>query len=190
MKLHKEFMVGRARDQVAAQLDDPHTLGKLFPGTRIEERPDGSRETFTPFKSLGQSREVRFVFRTQPDGDVSFEKVCDGNVWRSLDGEIHIVGVDERMTSVAIGMEGQTVKSLAVSPHDPGVKEALLALEFAGEGPDEVLLVGVIPGNVEQSVGLTPPVQAAVPTLSRTSASPKRCYNRTGKDMHRASRPR
>jgi hydrogenase maturation protease len=52
-----------------------------------------------------------------------------------------------------------------ISPHDPGVKEALLALEFAGDGPDEVLLVGVIPGNVEQSVGLTPAVQAAVPAV-------------------------
>ena len=49
-----------------------------------------------------------------------------------------------------------------VSPHDPGVKEALLALEFAGDGPSDVFLVGVIPGNVEQSVGLTAEVQDAV----------------------------
>lgn len=52
-----------------------------------------------------------------------------------------------------------------VSPHDPGVKEALLALEFAGNGPSEVFLVGVTPDNVEQSVGLSPPVQDAVPTV-------------------------
>lgn len=52
-----------------------------------------------------------------------------------------------------------------VSPHDPGVKEALLALEFAGNGPSEVLLVGVIPDNLEQSVGLTSRVQGAVPEV-------------------------
>ena len=51
-----------------------------------------------------------------------------------------------------------------VSPHDPGVKEALLALEFAGACPQEVLLVGVIPDvtcNLE--VGLSKEVQAAIP---------------------------
>jgi hydrogenase maturation protease len=52
-----------------------------------------------------------------------------------------------------------------LGPHDPGVKEALLALEFAGDGPSDVFLVGVIPGNVEQSVGLTAEVQDAVPAV-------------------------
>ena len=52
-----------------------------------------------------------------------------------------------------------------LGPHDPGVKEALLALEFAGDGPSDVFLVGVIPGNVEQSVGLTAAVQNAVPAV-------------------------
>jgi hydrogenase maturation protease len=49
-----------------------------------------------------------------------------------------------------------------VSPHDPGIKEALLSLEFAATGPSEVLLVGVIPGPVEAGVGLSPAVRAAV----------------------------
>ena len=51
---------------------------------------------------------------------------------------------------------------LRVSPHDPGVKEALLSLEFAGSGPAEVLLVGVIPAVVRSEVGLSPAVRAAV----------------------------
>ena len=34
-----------------------------------------------------------------------------------------------------------------VSPHDPGVKETLLALEFAGRAPREVALIGVVPGR-------------------------------------------
>jgi hydrogenase maturation protease len=50
-----------------------------------------------------------------------------------------------------------------VSPHDPGLKEALLGLQFADDDP-EVLLVGVIPGRIPHlEVGLTSEVQAAVP---------------------------
>jgi len=49
-----------------------------------------------------------------------------------------------------------------VSPHDPGIKEALLSLEFASRGPGEVFLVGVIPGTVETGVGLSPAVRRAV----------------------------
>ena len=51
------------------------------------------------------------------------------------------------------------------SPHDPGVKESLLALEFLGGAPAEVVLVGVVPGEVGYEVGLTGPVRAAVPEV-------------------------
>ena len=50
-----------------------------------------------------------------------------------------------------------------LSPHDPGLKEALLTVAFAGGGPREVLLVGVVPGKVTTGIGLTPAVRAAVP---------------------------
>ncbi len=50
-----------------------------------------------------------------------------------------------------------------VSPHDPGLKETLMALEFAGQAPGEVLLVGVIPSNVGRGTELSPEVAAAVP---------------------------
>ena len=49
-----------------------------------------------------------------------------------------------------------------VGPHDPGLKEALLALEFAGEGPEELLLVGVIPESTSGGIGLSPPVESAL----------------------------
>jgi hydrogenase maturation protease len=51
---------------------------------------------------------------------------------------------------------------LAASPHEPGLREALFTLEFRGGAPAEVRLVGVIPGEVEMEVGLSPPVRAAV----------------------------
>jgi hydrogenase maturation protease len=50
-----------------------------------------------------------------------------------------------------------------LSPHDPGLKEALLSLEFASSGPQEVLLVGVIPARTGSDVGLSAVVQQAVP---------------------------
>ena len=49
-----------------------------------------------------------------------------------------------------------------VSPHDPGVKEALLALQFAGDDPAEIFLVGVIPDVVGHALGMTETVRAAV----------------------------
>jgi hydrogenase maturation protease len=52
-----------------------------------------------------------------------------------------------------------------VSPHDPGVKEALLWLEFASSEPVDVLLVGVIPGIVDAGVGLSRAVRDALPAV-------------------------
>lgn len=49
-----------------------------------------------------------------------------------------------------------------VSPHEPGLKEALLMAEFDGCGPREALLVGVIPEKTETGVGLSPSVREAL----------------------------
>ncbi|HET6922630.1 MAG TPA: hydrogenase maturation protease [Anaeromyxobacteraceae bacterium] len=53
----------------------------------------------------------------------------------------------------------------ATSPHEPGLREALLTMEFAGEGPREVRLLGVVPARVEAGAGLSEAVRAAVPGL-------------------------
>jgi hydrogenase maturation protease len=53
-----------------------------------------------------------------------------------------------------------------LSPHDPGLKECLLALELIGQSPAEVLLVGLIPARVETAVGLTAAVRAGVPAVA------------------------
>jgi hydrogenase maturation protease len=50
-----------------------------------------------------------------------------------------------------------------IGPHDPGVKEALLALEFAGRAPRDVVVIGVVPQSTELTLALTPAVAAAVP---------------------------
>ena len=49
-----------------------------------------------------------------------------------------------------------------LSPHDPGVKEALLTAEFAGRGSREVLLVGAVPETTAMGVRLSPALRAAV----------------------------
>jgi hydrogenase maturation protease len=49
-----------------------------------------------------------------------------------------------------------------VNPHDPGLKEALHTLDFAGQCPGDVLLVGVVPANLERGLALSPAVQNSV----------------------------
>ena len=50
-----------------------------------------------------------------------------------------------------------------IGPHDPGLKETLLALEFAGRAPGTVTLIGVVPARVAMGTTLSDPVATAVP---------------------------
>lgn len=52
---------------------------------------------------------------------------------------------------------------LALSPHEPGVREALLNADFMGVSPRVVRLVGVVPTATDTGIGLSPAVRAAVP---------------------------
>lgn len=54
-----------------------------------------------------------------------------------------------------------------LSPHDPGLREALQSADFVGDGPREALLVGVVPARVELGIGLSPAVREALPELER-----------------------
>jgi len=49
-----------------------------------------------------------------------------------------------------------------LSPHDPGLTEALFSLDFSGAAPKDIVLIGVVPGRVEKGVGLTPAVREGV----------------------------
>ena len=49
-----------------------------------------------------------------------------------------------------------------LSPHDPGLAEALLALTLAGAAPHEVVLVGAVPAVVARGIGLSNPLRRAV----------------------------
>lgn len=52
---------------------------------------------------------------------------------------------------------------LALSPHEPGLREAILNADFLEVGPRSIRLVGVIPASVEYRLGLSDPVRAALP---------------------------
>jgi hydrogenase maturation protease len=55
-----------------------------------------------------------------------------------------------------------------MSPHEPGLREALMATELAEMNPEEILLVGVIPESTEQGTKLTNVVREAVPAVVDT----------------------
>jgi len=50
-----------------------------------------------------------------------------------------------------------------VGPHDPGLKQALLTLEFAGRAPRDLALIGVQPARIEMGTELSPELCRALP---------------------------
>ena len=107
MHFESDFTVPRSRAEVATLLDDDETITSLLPGTTILPRGNGTRETRTP-SPLGQSRDIRFLFHRVEDGGLLFEKICDGNIWRSLDGEVRLEDVRTKFTRVQLRMDGRT----------------------------------------------------------------------------------
>jgi hydrogenase maturation protease len=55
-----------------------------------------------------------------------------------------------------------------MSPHEPGLREALMATELADMNPEEILLIGVVPGSTEQGTRLTDPVRSSVQQVIET----------------------
>ena len=56
-------------------------------------------------------------------------------------------------------------------PHDPGVKECVLTLEFAGRAPTHMTVVGAVPGECGMSLELSPPLRASVPAAVEAVAA-------------------
>jgi carbon monoxide dehydrogenase subunit G len=108
MRLEEEFVVRKPRPEVAAILDRDETVRAMFPDAEVIALADGTREARACFSGLGAPRDVRVQLRTDPSGDLRFDKVCDGNVWRSLSGEVRLLAVNERTTRVVVSMEGRT----------------------------------------------------------------------------------
>jgi hypothetical protein len=107
--MEKEFDVDRPRSEAAALLADDAVLCELFPDTvtEIVDR-EGSRKTIqSHYTALGREGTATFHFDYQPDGDVRFEKVCDGRVWRELHGSVTLIERTAK-TRVRVELEGRT----------------------------------------------------------------------------------
>jgi hydrogenase maturation protease len=51
---------------------------------------------------------------------------------------------------------------IALSPHDPGLRESILHAEFQGVSPPVISLVGVVAGSIAFGCRLTPEVRGAI----------------------------
>ena len=54
---------------------------------------------------------------------------------------------------------------LRLSPHEPSLKETLLTLEFLGEGPQTVVLIGVVPERLD-GFGMSSTVDEIIPAAA------------------------
>ena len=109
MRLEKLFDVLCRREDAVAALASEATLLGLFPDTRTEivARRDETVTLRSHYRALGQDGTATFHFAFEPGGDVRFEKVCDGRIWRQLAGRVSCEGRGKR-TRVRIEMEGRT----------------------------------------------------------------------------------
>ena len=109
MHLEKEFDVKQSREAAAEIANRDETLVGLFPETETEivEREGNRRTARSHYTALGRSGTATFHFTTRDDGDVEFEKVCDGNVWRELKGRLSFRTRGKR-TRVRIALDGRT----------------------------------------------------------------------------------
>ncbi len=109
MHLEKQFQVRQPREKVVALVEEDETLTGLFPDTEtaVMERSGDRKTTVSRYHLLGREGEATFHFDFLGDGNVRFEKVCDGNVWRSLRGSLTF---EERGkgTRVCIELDGKT----------------------------------------------------------------------------------
>jgi len=74
-----------------------------------------------------------------------------------------------------------------VGPHDPGVKEALLTLKFAGHGPRSVTVIGVVPERIIMDTELSAAVRSAIP---RTIDTLRRGVEGRGARLEPREKPR
>jgi len=55
-----------------------------------------------------------------------------------------------------------------MTPHQPGLRESLMATELTDASPEEMVLIGVVPETIEQGTTLSAPVQGAVEEVLKT----------------------
>jgi len=111
VRMEKSFEVACDRDRAVEIVSRDDTLTALFAGpdarTEIVASGTDRKTTRTHYRALGREGVATFHFDFLMDGNVRFEKVCDGNVWKDLRGELSLEEAGSG-TRVALEMEGQT----------------------------------------------------------------------------------
>jgi len=133
MQLRRKFSVASDFDAVCAALADEKTLIGLFPDAKTEvlERSEGRCTLRSKYTALGQEGEATFHFDFRRGDRVSFEKVCNGKVWKQLRGEV-IAEESRGGTQLRVEMKGATkafVPELAIRiPMERQIDEMVEAL--------------------------------------------------------------
>ena len=109
MRMEKEFDVDRSRGEAAQLLADDGVLCDLFPGgtTEIVARKGQRKTIASHYTALGREGVATFHFDYEAGGDVRFEKICDGHIWRELRGAVTLTERKQK-TRVRIELEGRT----------------------------------------------------------------------------------
>ncbi len=109
MQLERVFQIRCIRERAAQRLARDEVLLELFPDTQsqIVERRGDRRTVESRYELLGKSGVATFHFDRAPNGDIHFEKVCDGRVWRELTGSVLLEEVAQG-TDVRLELEGRT----------------------------------------------------------------------------------
>jgi len=139
MRLERRFDVSQPRKRVVELIEKDETLTGLFPDadTRVVDRSGDRRTTVSRYRAFGREGEATFHFTFLEDGSVRFEKVCDGNVWRSLCGTLSF---EERGkgTRISIELDGKTktlVPEFAIKgPMQEQIDQMMAALEQRIQG--------------------------------------------------------
>jgi hypothetical protein len=109
MQMEKRFEVSCSAEEAAKRLAEDEALTSLFPDaeTEIVKRSAKRKTTRTRYRALGREGIATFHFGFEPSGVVSFEKVCDGKIWRELRGAVTLEPHANR-TRVRLELEGRT----------------------------------------------------------------------------------
>ena len=109
MRIKKHFDVRQPPEVAASILKEEETLTGLFANSETEiVARDGDRLTvLSRYTLIGQEGEATFHFDYAQARLVTFEKVCNGRVWKQLSGSVRCRPLREG-TRVEIEMDGRT----------------------------------------------------------------------------------
>jgi hypothetical protein len=139
VRVERHFDVKLPREAALARAARDEVLVSLFPEGRVEiVAREGARRTLrTHYRALGREGTATFHFHFEPGGEVRFEKVCDGRIWRELAGRVSFA-TRGKGTRVTISAEGRTkalVPELAIrGPMQEQIEAMARALRRCIEG--------------------------------------------------------